>query len=142
MRFRAQFHIGVALSSIAHRTHVSKSKLSTVRCFQSGRFVCGGDESSLRHWSQSPTRVFGNRVSRAMKNEAQKALFDYLHHTRTLSFVDAEHISHNSPRFISSLLSKVDTRKEDISQSLTKFLRYNPINEFEPFFRESWSASF
>ncbi|XP_009101625.1 transcription termination factor MTEF18, mitochondrial isoform X1 [Brassica rapa] len=134
MRFRAQFHIGVALSSIAHRTHVSKSKLSTVRCFQSGRFVCGGDESSLRHWSQSPTRVFGNRVSRAMKNEAQKALFDYLHHTRTLSFVDAEHISHNSPRFISSLLSKVDTRKEDISQSLTKFLRYNPINEFEPFF--------
>ncbi|CAH8333537.1 unnamed protein product [Eruca vesicaria subsp. sativa] len=138
MRFKAQFNISIALSSITHQTQVSKSKLSTVhttlRCFQTGRFVCGAEQSSLRHWSQSPTRVFGNRISRAMKNEAQKALFDYLHNTRTLSFVDAEHISNNSPRFISSLLSRIDTRKEDISQSLTKFLRYNPINEFEPFF--------
>ncbi|XP_010481646.1 PREDICTED: transcription termination factor MTEF18, mitochondrial-like isoform X2 [Camelina sativa] len=117
----------------AHKNQVSWSKLynvySTVRCYQNGRFVC-----SSRHWSQSPTRVFGNRVSKAMKNEAQKALFDYLHHTRTLSFVDAEHISKNSPSFVLSLLSKIDdTRKEDISRSLAKFFRYNPINEFEPF---------
>lgn len=133
----AQFNVCIAFSSIAHQNQVSRSKLSyvysTVRCFQSGRFVCEG-KSSSRHWSQSPTRVFGNRVSRAMKNEAQKALFDYLHFTRTLSFVDAEHISNNSPCFILALLSKIDTRKEDISRSLTKFLRYNPINEFEPFF--------
>jgi len=130
----AQFNI----FSIAHQNHISRSKLchvySAVRCFQSGRFVCG-DKYSLRHWSQSPTRVFGNRVSRAMRNEAQKALFDYLHYTRTLSFVDAEHIGKNSPRFVLALLSKIDdTRKEDISRSLTKFLSYNPINEFEPFF--------
>ncbi|XP_010441783.1 PREDICTED: transcription termination factor MTEF18, mitochondrial [Camelina sativa] len=118
----------------AHKNQVSRSKLynvySTVRCYQNGRFVC-----SSRHWSQSPTRVFGNRVSKAMKNEAQKALFDYLHYTRTLSFIDAEHISKNSPSFVLVLLSKIDdTRKEDISRSLAKFLRYNPINEFEPFF--------
>ncbi|VVB07988.1 unnamed protein product [Arabis nemorensis] len=69
-----------------------------------------------------------------MKNEAQKALFDYLHNTRTLSFLDAEHISKNSPRYVSALLSKIDTRNEDIARSLSKFLRYNPINEFEPFF--------
>ncbi|KAG7536371.1 Transcription termination factor mitochondrial/chloroplastic [Arabidopsis suecica] len=134
----AQFNICIAFPSIAHQNQVSRSKLyhvySTGRCFQSGRSVCGGNSSS-RHWSQSPTRVFGNRVSRAMKNEAQKALFDYLHYTRTHSFVDADHISKNSPRFILSLLSKIDdTRKEDISRALTKFLRYNPINEFEPFF--------
>ncbi|CAA7057343.1 unnamed protein product [Microthlaspi erraticum] len=136
----AQFNIFVAFSSIAQQNQVSRSKLSTVystlRCFQSSRFVCGDKSSSREHWSQSPTRVFGNRVSRAMKNEAQKALFDYLHNTRTLSFGDAEHISKNSPRFIISLLSKIDTwnRKEEISHSLTKFLRYNPINEFEPFY--------
>ncbi|CAN8246064.1 unnamed protein product [Cochlearia groenlandica] len=134
----AQLCICVAFSSIANQNKLSRSKLShvytTVRCFQSGRFVCEG-KSSSQHWSQSPTRVFGNRVSRAMKNEAQKALFDYLHCTRNLSFGDAEHISKNSPRYLSALLSKVDTTvKEDISRSLTKFLRYNPINEFEPFF--------
>ncbi|KAL1223944.1 Transcription termination factor MTEF18 [Cardamine amara subsp. amara] len=134
----AQFNICIALSSIAHQNQVSRSKLShvysSVRCFQSCRFVCG-DKSSPLHWSQSPTRVFGNRVSKTMKNEAQKALFEYLHYTRTLSFVDAEHISKNSPRFILALLAKIDDiRKEDISWSLTKFLRYNPINEFEPFF--------
>ncbi|ESQ39614.1 hypothetical protein EUTSA_v10000826mg [Eutrema salsugineum] len=134
----AHFNICLALSSIAHQNQVSRSKLShvynTVRCFQSSRFVSGDKKSSLRHWSQSPTRVFGNRVSRSMKNEAQKALLDYLHNTRALSFVDAEHISNNSPRYIRALLSKIDTRKEDISRSLARFLRYNPINEFEPFF--------
>ncbi|EOA15133.1 hypothetical protein CARUB_v10028508mg [Capsella rubella] len=122
----SQFDICIAFSSITHRKKVSRSKLynvySTIRCFQSGRFDCSGSKSSSRHWSQSPTRVFGNRVSIAMKNEAQKALFDYLHYTRTLRFVDAEHISKNSPRFVLCLLSKIDTPKEDISRSLNKYL--------------------
>jgi hypothetical protein len=41
--------------------------------------------------------------------------------------------SKNSPHFLQNLLSKVDTDKQ-VARSLTKFLRYNPINEFEPFF--------
>ncbi|CAB78967.1 putative protein [Arabidopsis thaliana] len=45
-----------------------------------------------------------------------------------------EHISKNSPCFMSTLLSKIDDNQKDVSKGLTKFLRYNPINEFEPFF--------
>lgn len=76
---------------------------------------------------------FTPRFSRIAKNEAQNVLFDYLHCTRSFSFTDAEHISKNSPRFLQTLISKIDTDKH-VAHSLTKFLRYNPINEFEPFF--------
>ncbi|KAK8336006.1 hypothetical protein V6Z11_A09G093300 [Gossypium hirsutum] len=38
----------------------------------------------------------------------------------------------NSPHFFEKLLSKFDP-EEDVVKSLSKFLRYNPINEFEPF---------
>lgn len=76
---------------------------------------------------------FASRVSRIAMTEAQDVLFDYLHCTRSFSFTDAEHISKNSPHFLHILLSKIDSEK-DVARSLTKFLRYNPINEFEPFF--------
>uniref|UniRef100_A0A803PW59 Uncharacterized protein n=2 Tax=Cannabis sativa TaxID=3483 RepID=A0A803PW59_CANSA len=72
------------------------------------------------------------RVSRIVKTEAQEALFDYLHFTRNMGFTDAEHISKNSPTFVQSLLSEIDTDK-DVGRSLTRFFRYHPINEFEPF---------
>ncbi|XP_010265858.1 PREDICTED: transcription termination factor MTEF18, mitochondrial-like isoform X2 [Nelumbo nucifera] len=74
-----------------------------------------------------------NRISRVARTEAQDALFDYLHCTRNLHFTDAEHISKNSPAFLQNLLSKVESEQE-VSRSLSRFLRYNPINEFEPFF--------
>ncbi|KAF5729189.1 hypothetical protein HS088_TW21G01348 [Tripterygium wilfordii] len=95
--------------------HTLDSKIS---CFKSTR---------------PPSPLFASRVSRVAKTEAQDVLFDYLHCTRSYSFTDAEHISKNSPRFIQDLLSKIDSEK-DVVRSLTKFLRYNPINEFEPFF--------
>ncbi|ERN14326.1 transcription termination factor MTEF18, mitochondrial [Amborella trichopoda] len=75
----------------------------------------------------------GPRISRLARNEAENALLDYLHFTRCLSFTDAEHISKNSPTFIRYLLSKVENKKE-IGHSITRFLRYHPINEFEPLF--------
>ncbi|OVA06638.1 Mitochodrial transcription termination factor-related [Macleaya cordata] len=81
----------------------------------------------------SPTCSIATRVSRVARNEAQDVLFDYLHCTRNLQFTDAEHISKNSPAFLQNLLSKVDNDQE-ITRSLSRFLRYNPINEFEPFF--------
>ncbi|KAJ0699740.1 putative transcription regulator mTERF family [Helianthus annuus] len=65
--------------------------------------------------------------------EAEDALLDYLHSTRSLQFIDAENISRNSPRFLEKLLERVG-KGENIGQSVSRFLRYHPINEFEPFF--------
>ncbi|KAK1412870.1 hypothetical protein QVD17_34450 [Tagetes erecta] len=69
----------------------------------------------------------------AKSNEAEDVLLDYLHSTRSLHFIDAENISRNSPKFLEKLLKRVES-KDDLGQSLTRFLRYHPINEFEPFF--------
>ncbi|KAI3760564.1 hypothetical protein L1987_50960 [Smallanthus sonchifolius] len=71
--------------------------------------------------------------SRVDCRKAEDALLDYLHSTRSLQFTDAENISRNSPRFLEKLLKRVEN-KENVSQSVTRFLRYHPINEFEPFF--------
>ncbi|KAL0292563.1 UNVERIFIED_CONTAM: O-fucosyltransferase 23 [Sesamum calycinum] len=72
-------------------------------------------------------------IPRLAKTDAQAALFDYLHCTRGLSFLDAEHISKNSPRFLGDLIAKVE-KEQDVSRALSRFFRYHPINEFEPFF--------
>ncbi|XP_058104359.1 transcription termination factor MTEF18, mitochondrial isoform X2 [Magnolia sinica] len=66
--------------------------------------------------------------------EAQEALTDYLHSTRSLPFTHAEHISTNSPSSLSALLSKIKFPSSNVSHVLHRFLRYHPINEFEFFF--------
>lgn len=73
------------------------------------------------------------RISSATWKLAQAALLDYLHCTRCLQFMDAEYISKNSPMFLAMLLKKVSS-DGDVQQSIARFLRYHPINEFEPFF--------
>ncbi|XP_021890072.1 transcription termination factor MTEF18, mitochondrial [Carica papaya] len=88
---------------------------------------------SVTESTHSPSSLLATRVSRVARTEAQGVLFDYLHCTRNLSFTDAEHISKNSPNFVQVLLSKIHCEK-DVTRSLAKFLRYNPLNEFEPFF--------
>ncbi|GKU92691.1 hypothetical protein SLEP1_g6390 [Rubroshorea leprosula] len=103
-----------------------------VRYFRGSRLLYRPKVSSSES-IQSPCAVLASQGSRLAKTKAQGVLFDYLHYTRSLSFTDAEHISKNSPYFIKDLLSKVDN-EQDVSKSLSKFLRYNPINEFEPFF--------
>ncbi|CAN8325286.1 unnamed protein product [Cochlearia groenlandica] len=128
----------IAFSSVPLQNPSQRFDLSrvsfTVRCFKIQSCLLG-DKSELQHHSSHlPTRFFVNPVSRAIRNQAQNALFDYLHNTRSLTFTDAEHISKNSPRFLSVLLSKIDDNHKDVAKALTKFLRYNPINEFEPFF--------
>lgn len=72
-------------------------------------------------------------IGRSARKEAQVALREYLHCTRSLQFTDAEYMSKNSPSFLENLLRKVDNNG-GIGRSLTRFLRYHPINEFEPFF--------
>ncbi|XP_021282536.1 transcription termination factor MTEF18, mitochondrial-like [Herrania umbratica] len=73
------------------------------------------------------------RIPRATLKEAQAALLEYLHSTRSIHFTDAENMSKNSPHFLQKLLKKVESEK-DVGSSMTRFLRYHPINEFEPFF--------
>ena len=85
------------------------------------------------HCLKLESSVTGSRVSRVVRTEAQDVLFDYLHCTRSLDLTDAEHMSKNSPHFLQKLLSEVEN-EQDVTRSLSKFLRYNPINEFEPFF--------
>ncbi|GFP79810.1 hypothetical protein PHJA_000124400 [Phtheirospermum japonicum] len=48
--------------------------------------------------------------------------------------MDAENMSKNTPEFLNRLLKSLDTNEADVGRSLTRFLRYHPINEFEPFF--------
>lgn len=73
------------------------------------------------------------RFSRAARREAQAALLEYFFCTRALPFRDAENMSKNSPIFFESLLGKVEP-EDDVGMSIRRFLRYHPINEFEPFF--------
>ncbi|CAK7342384.1 unnamed protein product [Dovyalis caffra] len=77
--------------------------------------------------------VNGQSTSLISRTEAQAALLEYLHVTRNIQFADAENMSKNSPHFLEKLLAKVDI-DADIGHSITRFLRYHPINEFEPFF--------
>ncbi|KAL9260674.1 Transcription termination factor MTEF18, mitochondrial-like protein [Drosera capensis] len=74
------------------------------------------------------------KVSRLVVREAQAALLDYLHATRSLQFLDAEHMSKKSPNFLKKLLGKVDNDVSTTRSLLARFFRYHPINEFEPFF--------
>lgn len=76
----------------------------------------------------------GRLISRVDRQEAQAALLEYLHSTRNLQFMDAENMSRNSPLFLDKLLKKIDNEMDDVGRSITRFLRYHPINEFEPFF--------
>lgn len=64
----------------------------------------------------------------------QDVLLDYLHSSRGYSFLDAEFISKNSPSFVQGLVSEFRGQDDDVATCLRKWLWYNPINEFEPFF--------
>ncbi|KAL5707900.1 hypothetical protein ACHQM5_018751 [Ranunculus cassubicifolius] len=77
--------------------------------------------------------VITARITKPVKAQAESALFDYLHYTRSLSAIDAEHISKNCPNFVENLLGKVKN-DEEVSRGVARYLRYFPINEFEPFF--------
>lgn len=100
-----------------------------IRCFRSSH---NPKVSVPESTTQTPISLVVNKISRVTRTDAQAALFDYLHCTRGFNYVDAEHISKNSPHFLQSLLSKVDN-DQDITRALTRFFRYHPINEFEPF---------
>ncbi|GAV63941.1 mTERF domain-containing protein [Cephalotus follicularis] len=84
---------------------------------------------NVTHWILDPTNQSRSKV----RKKAQAAFLEYLHNTRSLQFTDAENISRNSPDFLAKLLKSVNV-EADVGNSITRYLRYHPINEFEPFF--------
>ncbi|EPS69965.1 hypothetical protein M569_04799, partial [Genlisea aurea] len=86
------------------------------------------------------SRIQGNlcglaKIHLLVKSEAQSVLLDYFHSTRGLQFSDAENMSKNTPEFFDALTNRVFVSNDsEVSRSLIRFLRYHPVNEFEPFF--------
>ncbi|KAL9434856.1 hypothetical protein AB3S75_021175 [Citrus x aurantiifolia] len=72
---------------------------------------------------------------RAIK-EAQQAVTEYLHYTKSIPFTYAEHISKHSLNTLSKLIADlgVSFSAPSFSSTFQRFLRYHPINEFEFFF--------
>ncbi|XP_072978716.1 transcription termination factor MTEF18, mitochondrial-like [Typha angustifolia] len=124
-------------SIFAHKSTgywVEMSGLFNARCFcaETNSVV---SQATARIHDQEALMEPSNGVRRSTRAvvEAQNALMDYLHGTRNLNFTDAEHMCKHSPIFLGKLLNKVE-KEEDIGKGLTRFFRYHPINEFEPFF--------
>ncbi|KAG9444135.1 hypothetical protein H6P81_015475 [Aristolochia fimbriata] len=111
--------------------------VATLRSLESSGFYAVRYSSSAKatclEVSQGLLSEDKRRAKGAAVREAQAALLDYLHSTRTLPFTDAEHMSKHSPIFLAKLLRGVGN-DEDIGRSVTRYLRYHPINEFETFF--------
>ncbi|KAL2497796.1 Mitochondrial transcription termination factor family protein [Abeliophyllum distichum] len=110
----------------------SSHMLFKIRCFRCSGPVRNNAEFSVIKSVVSPLVLVTVKVSRIARTDAQTALFHYLHCTRGFTFTDAEHISKNSPNFLQDLISKVES-EQDMFRALSKFFRYHPINEFEPF---------
>ncbi|TKY68942.1 Mitochodrial transcription termination factor-related [Spatholobus suberectus] len=67
--------------------------------------------------------------------QGQKALTDYLHATRCIPYAYADQIAKNSLTALTNLITKLGSfSPSNFPHNLNKFLRYNPINEFEFFF--------
>ncbi|KAE8720886.1 RNA-binding KH domain-containing protein isoform 1 [Hibiscus syriacus] len=91
----------------------------------------------LRQFSSLPklpnfTRIPSKYRPQAIK-DAQQALTDYLHYTRYIPFVYAEHIAKNSLFSLSSLTCGIDFSTTSLYKKVPRFLSYHPINEYEFF---------
>lgn len=107
-----------------------------IQCFRKfGNLGIKNDKAAEISECRQSISVPLSRISRFARNDAEAALFDYLHSTRGFTSTDAEHMSKNSPRFLRNLVSmvNVDDKDQNVSKALSKFFRFCPINEFEPF---------
>ncbi|CAH8270295.1 unnamed protein product [Arabidopsis lyrata] len=96
-----------------------------------------GNEVSSEKLNVKRTRN-GFRITPTIRKLAEEAMLDYFYSTRGLQYMVAESMSKNSPMFIDNLLKKVDcVTASDINQSITRYLRFHPVNEFEPFLESS-----
>ncbi|XP_061370827.1 transcription termination factor MTEF18, mitochondrial-like isoform X2 [Gastrolobium bilobum] len=99
--------------------------------FSTLRHLCTSTGTST---STSTTSRIPWRYKKLAVTQAQHALTDYLHATRSIPYPYADQIAKNSLLSLTNLISKVPFSPSNFSQNLDKFLRYNPINEFEFFF--------
>ncbi|KAL5545481.1 hypothetical protein UlMin_005168 [Ulmus minor] len=121
----------------------NQSKSSKTQLFPTGYSLFSINTRNYRTKKASQTEnpeKFGEQasdvasaVSRSTRREAQAALLDYFYSTRGIQFLDAESMSKHSPRFLEKLLKQVK-KEADVGRSISRFLSYHPINEFEPFF--------
>ncbi|GLT51581.1 hypothetical protein SLA2020_249820 [Shorea laevis] len=92
----------------------------------------------FRHFSSLPrtpilTNIPVKYRPQAIK-QAQQALTDYFHSTRSMPYICAEHIAKNSIFSLSNLIGKIDYSATNFTRSISRLLRYHPLNEFEFFF--------
>ncbi|MED6130412.1 hypothetical protein PIB30_000917 [Stylosanthes scabra] len=116
---------------------ISKISHTCLKPSQNPRF------HSTKSATQSKPKNHDFKFPSKVRKEAQAALLEYLHSTRSLQFVDADNMCKNSPFFLEDILRKVlQTKKIDpgangVKKSISRYLRYHPINEFEPFFEST-----
>jgi mTERF len=103
---------------------------SYTRFFSNSRIVCSKAGAVRTDRSSSKKKKLAAHSIHF--SQARKDLCDYFHNTRGYSFPDAEHISKNSLKYLQYLCSKLKDGSSD--QSISRLLRFQPINEFEPFF--------
>ncbi|KAM3189619.1 hypothetical protein ACQJBY_068111 [Aegilops geniculata] len=121
------FRRGVVVGSCGVRSFQNSDVQPPARCFSGD--ACAAPPAKIL---DSPARVLRHGIVRA---SAQASLLEYLHSTRGIEFMLAEHMSKNSPAFLARLLANADTGGgADVRLSVSRFLQYHPINEFEPFF--------
>ncbi|XVF33590.1 hypothetical protein REPUB_Repub17cG0181300 [Reevesia pubescens] len=91
-----------------------------------------------RHFSTLPKLPYFNKIPTKYRTkaieDAQQALTDYLHSTKSIPFVYAEHIAKNSLFSLADLISGIHFSSTSFNRNVLRHLRYNPINEFEFFF--------
>ncbi|XP_020213756.1 transcription termination factor MTEF18, mitochondrial [Cajanus cajan] len=92
-------------------------------------------------WQNPRFHTTNTKTTPSSLKEAKAALLEYLHATRSLHFLDADNMCKNSPSFLHDLLAKTLSHSQTqtltltlTKRSISRYLRYHPINEFEPFF--------
>ncbi|XP_010520054.1 PREDICTED: transcription termination factor MTEF18, mitochondrial-like isoform X2 [Tarenaya hassleriana] len=88
---------------------------------------------ATRRFSESGEIVNGIRIRPSVRKKAEAAFFDYFYVTKAFPFLVAECMSRTAPAFLENPLKKLNARA-DIAKSISGYLLFHPINEFEIFF--------
>lgn len=128
------------------RTPCSVFKPTTLLLFLNNYTAASASSINPRFYGpRKMGRPRKGHAPRRVGSGPQSALFEYLHLTRGLPSSHAEHMSKNCPQFLRKMLANVQhclPEKQTATEagsgakkhSVARFLRYHPINEFEPFF--------
>ncbi|XP_076922588.1 transcription termination factor MTEF18, mitochondrial-like [Bidens hawaiensis] len=93
--------------------------------------------ATVRHHSSAaakPLSKIPHKYRAKAVQQAQEALTDYLHTVKTVPYTFAENISKYSTISLSTFISKLKYSSKTFPNSLQKFFRYHPVNEFELFY--------